>query len=110
MGAGSAASLVAKLRYSAVARSDLENIAEYIADRSGSRATAQKFTIELRSKCRDLARTTSLMGRPRPELRSDLRSFPFGSYVIFFRYIEDIFEVVSIVEAHRDINALFREG
>jgi toxin ParE1/3/4 len=42
---------------------------------------------------------------PRPELRTDIRSFPYGNYVIFFRYIEDRFEVVSILERHLDIDS-----
>ncbi len=50
-----------------------------------------------------------MMGRPRPELRPDLRSFPFGNYVIFFRYLEDTLEVVSILHAHRDIERIFDE-
>jgi plasmid stabilization system protein ParE len=98
---------VRKLRYSSAAREDLENIATYISEQSGSRATAAKFTSDLRSKCRDLAGLEAIIGRPRPELRHDLRSFPFGSYVIFFRYLEDTFEIVNIIEAHRDLDAIF---
>jgi toxin ParE1/3/4 len=47
------------------------------------------------------------MGRPRPELRPDLRSHPFKSYVIFFRYLEDTLEIVNILEGHRDIDTFF---
>lgn len=47
------------------------------------------------------------MGGARPALADDLRSFPYGNYIILFRYFEDTFEVVTIVERHRDLGALF---
>lgn len=50
------------------------------------------------------------MGRPRRELHPDLRSHPFGNYVIFFRYVGDVIEIVNILEAHRDIDSFFGEG
>ena len=52
------------------------------------------------------------MGRPRPELRSDIRSFPFKGYVIFFRYHAGRFEVISILDGHRDVEGSFgdKEG
>jgi toxin ParE1/3/4 len=45
--------------------------------------------------------------RPRPELRSDIRSFPFKGYVIFFRYHAGRFEVVNILDGHRDVEGFF---
>jgi hypothetical protein len=36
-----------------------------------------------------------------------IRSSAFKGYVIFFRYVGDRFEVVNIIEGHRDINELF---
>ena len=50
------------------------------------------------------------MGRPRPELGQDIRTVPFGNYIIVFRYERDRFEVVNIVEGHRDIDAHVGEG
>jgi plasmid stabilization system protein ParE len=47
------------------------------------------------------------MGRARPELRWDLRSHPHKAYVIFFRYVGDVLEVVNVLEGHRDIDAFF---
>jgi len=40
-------------------------------------------------------------------LRADIRSFPYKGYVIFFRYVAEQFEVVDILERHRDIEAFF---
>jgi toxin ParE1/3/4 len=42
-------------------------------------------------------------GRLRPELHPDLRSFPAGSYVIFYR-VNDALEIVRILSAYRDID------
>jgi plasmid stabilization system protein ParE len=42
-------------------------------------------------------------------LRADLRSHPFESYLIFFRYVnDDVLEIVNILEGHRDIAAFYR--
>jgi toxin ParE1/3/4 len=98
---------VPRLRFSAAAKDDLDSIAEYIADKSGSRATAEGFARELRDKCRVLARASIEMGRPRTELRPDLRSHPHKNYVIFFRYVGDMLEIVNVLEGHRDMRAFF---
>ncbi len=98
---------MARLRFSAAAKDDLDSIAEYIASESGSRAVAERFAGALRDKCRDLAQAPIQMGRSRPELRSDLRSHSYGNYLIFFRYIGDVLEIVNVLEAHRDVGAFF---
>jgi plasmid stabilization system protein ParE len=90
-------------------RADLLDILTYIADASGSVALREDFVRRLRAKCRELAALESTIGRPRPELRSDIRSFPYKGYVIFFRYVADRFEVVNILEGHRDVEAYFGE-
>ena len=101
---------MAKLRFSAAAKNDLDSIAVYIAARSGSRAVAERFARELRGKCHDLAAAPIQMGRSRPELGPDLRSHPHKSYVIFFRYVGGVLEIVNILEGHRDIDAFFHGG
>ncbi|WP_339160035.1 type II toxin-antitoxin system RelE/ParE family toxin [Methylobacterium bullatum] len=53
---------------------------------SGSLATAQGFVARLRRQCHRLATLPGRLGRARPELHSNLRSFPCENYVIFFRY------------------------
>lgn len=37
-----------------------------------------------------------MLGRARPELRTDIRSFAYKGYVILFRYTENTLEVVSL--------------
>jgi plasmid stabilization system protein ParE len=94
---------VPKLRFAAAAKDDLDSIAEYIADRSGSRAVAERLMRELRGKCAQLAAAPIQLGRTRADLRPDLRSYPHKSYVIFFRYDGG----VRVIESHRDIPPLF---
>jgi plasmid stabilization system protein ParE len=88
-------------------RADLLEILAYIAERSGSVAVAEAFVAELRAQCHKRAALDATVGRPRPELRSDIRSFPFKGYVIFFRYHAERFEVVNILEGHRDVDEIF---
>ncbi len=88
-------------------RLDLLDILAYIAERSGSVAVAEAFVSDLRAQCHKLAALEATVGRPRPELRPDIRSFPFKGYVIFFRYRDGRFEVVNILEGHRDIEGFF---
>jgi len=44
-----------------------------------------------------------LAGRARPELRDDLRSFPVGSYVIFYAPLPDGVTILRILHGRRDI-------
>jgi plasmid stabilization system protein ParE len=100
---------VRSVRFLAAVETDLINILDYIARETGSLETAQRFVAELRAKCYHLASLPGSLGRARPELRADIRSFPFKSYVIFFRYVGDTLEVVDILEGHRDFDAWFAD-
>jgi toxin ParE1/3/4 len=97
--------IVARVRFTAAARSDLGEIYRYIRKRSGE--AARRFVHELRSKCGQLAAAPIQMGRARADLRPDLRSHPHKAYVIFFRYEGGVVEIVRVVESHRDIPPLF---
>jgi toxin ParE1/3/4 len=101
---------MARLRYTTTARRDLVSITTYIADRSGSRAVAERFAARVRGKCRKIAEAPIRLGRPRPNLLPDIRTLTFGSYMIFFRYAGDTVEIVNVVEGHRDIETLFRKS
>lgn len=99
-----------RLVYLDAARADLLAILRFIADQSGSVGVAERFTDDLRAKCRRLAELRATLGRARPELRPDIRSFAFRGYVIFFRYGADRLEIVNILEGHRDIDAHFGDA
>jgi plasmid stabilization system protein ParE len=96
-----------RLRWLPSAKTDLLGIHRYIARESGSATVADRFVALLRAKCASLAKLKATMGVARPELRPDVRSFPFKGYVIFFRYREDFLEVVDVLEGHRDFVGFF---
>ena len=48
-----------------------------------------------------------LLGRLCPELAPNLRSFPVGNYVIFYRPIDNGIEVARVLHGARDIDSLF---
>jgi toxin ParE1/3/4 len=91
------------------ARDDIANIGDYIEIASGSAGTAERFVRQLNEQCRQLGRLPGTLGRARPELLPDIRSFPFKGYMIFFRYLGDVVEIVRIIEGHRDIGTVFRK-
>jgi toxin ParE1/3/4 len=98
-----------RLRLLPSARDDLSSIFWYLVEASGSRLIADRFVRSLRAQCVKLASLPVTLGRSRPELRAGLRSFPFRGYIIFFRYVDNVLEVVNIVEGHRDIDTLFAQ-
>jgi plasmid stabilization system protein ParE len=98
---------VRRLVYLAAAQRDLVSIFEYITRESGSLAVGRGFIGELRRHCARLASLPGSIGRARPELRPDIRSSAFKGYVVFFRYRDDVLEVVNILEGHRDIDGQF---
>jgi toxin ParE1/3/4 len=98
---------VRRATFLASVRADFHAILTYIADTSGSVAVGEAFVRKLRGKCHELAALEATIGRARPELRLDIRSFPYKVYVIFFRYVAGRFEVVNILEGHQDVEARF---
>jgi len=101
---------VRRVRLLASARDDLAAIGDYIQFASGSRRVAARFVGELNDYCRHLGRLPGTLGRARPDLLPDIRSAPYGNYIIFFRYVGDVVEIVNIFEGHRDIEAIFRRN
>jgi toxin ParE1/3/4 len=47
------------------------------------------------------------MGRPEPELAANLRSFPVGRFLIFYRPVKTGIELVRVLHSARDIGANF---
>lgn len=50
------------------------------------------------------------MGRKVEELAPNLRSFPIGSYLIFYRPIEDGIQLIRILHGARDITPEYFAG
>ena len=47
------------------------------------------------------------MGRNRPDLAPELRSFPVDNYIIFYRPISEGIQVIRVLHGARDIPPLF---
>jgi toxin ParE1/3/4 len=94
---------MAKVIYSPDARTDMQEIWDYIAD--DSQFQADRRIERFRSKLEHLAKWSAL-GRPRPEFARDCRSYPFGKYCFYFRPIEEGIEVLRVLHSARDINQI----
>ena len=67
---------------------------------------ADAWVDRLDAKLRLLA-PQPLMGRSRDELSPDVRSLPFGRYVIRYLPLADGIDVVRVLHSARDIEAIF---
>ena len=81
---------------------DLDSIWEFIAADS---ITAANRLIDRIGGVFEMLVQSPLAGRERPELRSDLRSFSVGNYIIFYRALPDGVEIVRVMNGRQDINA-----
>jgi len=86
------------------ARDDLDEIYVYVAEQNAP--AADRLIANLIERFRLLA-TQPFLGQARPDLAEDLRSFVVGNYVIFYRPANDGIDVVRVIHAARDIDALF---
>ena len=86
------------------ARLDLYEIWEYIAIESPERAARLIATLE---KKFSVLAENPYMGRGREDLDPSLRGFPVGSYVIFYRPMDDGIEVACVLRGSRDIPSQF---
>ena len=91
-------------RFLPFARRDLNEIWEYIAQENLD--AAERLVERIEELC-ELIATRPQLGRRREELAPGLRSFPAGSYFIFYQPIADGIEVVRVLHASRDIDSLF---
>ena len=91
---------MAKLSVSKDAESDLIEIWYYIA--RDSLFSADRLNKLLYEKFRALAANPGL-GRSRPELGLQVRSFPIGRYVIYYRPIGSLFVILRVIHGARDV-------
>jgi toxin ParE1/3/4 len=88
------------------ASADLADIWAYIAE--GSVRQADRFAATIDDHFQALARRPQ-MGRSRPELARNVRSFPVGKYVIFYVALVDGVEVVRVLHGARDIDSIMHD-
>lgn len=91
------------------ARADVLSIGRRIAEQSQSRATAYRFLDKIDEKIKFLAQHPQA-GEARPDLAANVRVFPVGNYVIFYRPADDGIEVLRVLHGARDIPRIFRSG
>lgn len=96
-------------RLSRAARKSLARIYDGIVAAAADEATADSFVVTLQAQCEKLASLPGTLGRPRPELGDDFRSFPYRGYVIVFRYLPEVLDIVDILSERQDIDAHFSE-
>jgi toxin ParE1/3/4 len=93
-----------QLKFTHQSLQDLDDIWDYIAQENQD--AADGFIDMLREKCRMLSETPE-MGRERPEISNGVRSFPVGSYQIFYQIRNNALIIVRLLSGYRDIPALF---
>lgn len=77
---------------------------EYIA--ADSRAAADQLLARIARQSERLAATPGI-GRRRPELSQNVRSFAVGNYVLFYREVAGGIEIVRVVHGRRELAAVF---
>jgi toxin ParE1/3/4 len=98
-----------RLTISQLAQADLDDIWIYIASESGSAEIADRV-LDSVGHTLSLLRRSPFAGRSRDtDLRPDLRSFPSGNYVIFYRIESGDVQVLRVIHGSRDIKAIFPE-
>lgn len=94
---------MAVIRLRPRAAADLEETGDYIA--SDNPAAAAQLISDV-VQCCELLAQSPLLGRDRGALRPDIRSFPVGRYIVFYRPVADGIEVIRILHGARDIQSL----
>jgi len=90
------------------AEAELDGVWYYIAKASGSIETADRVIDSLTNRFFLLARYPHIGRRRDEDLRSGLRSFLAGEYVIIYRIEDEDVLILHVIRASRDVEALFR--
>lgn len=91
-----------------LARRDLKEIGRYIARESGSRSIALRFLDRIEARAETQAGQPRL-GERRPDLDAEVRCFPVGSYLVFYRPLHQGIELLRILHGARDVPSAWRE-
>ena len=95
---------MATYRKSQEADQDLRDIWLYLAQ--DDRASATRFIDRLHGQMGELAEMPGL-GRVREDLAPNLRSFPVGRFLIFYRTYQHGIEVARVLSVRRDLRMVF---
>ena len=95
-----------KLKFTKQSKLDLDDIWLYIAQDNID--AADRFIDSLYEKCLVL-RERPEIGRERTEIRTDIRSFPLGNYLIFYHVYNSEVIIDRFLSGYRDIPSLMGE-
>jgi toxin ParE1/3/4 len=89
-----------------LATQDLKEIADYY---TGNNIEAgEKFFRQFDRRCEQLVSFPNI-GRSYGEIRPDLRGLPLDGYIIFYRILGNGIEILRVVNARRDLPAIFQD-
>ena len=97
-----------KFRLTQPAIQDIEQIADYIASRSGL-DRADRFLSNLDAKFAKIAQFPNI-GRQRDEILPLLRSPSIDNYLILYMPIGQDVEIFRVVSGYRDLSSLFTDA
>ena len=89
------------------ARRDLLEIWEHIADDNPS--SADRLLDMLDARINRLAEHPFL-GPARPDIRRDLRYLVCDNYLVLYRVLDDVVEVVRVLHGARNLTAIFKDA
>ncbi|MBF0373309.1 MAG: type II toxin-antitoxin system RelE/ParE family toxin [Alphaproteobacteria bacterium] len=93
-----------RVHYSGPAVRDIAGIGARIA--ADNERISRDFVLRIKEKCKTIAQAP-LMGRQRDEIDAEVRSFPFGSYLIFYRPTETGITVARVLHGARNLPEAF---
>ena len=91
----------------AAAERDLAEIWDFIAEYN--EAAADRTLREIDARCALLAEHPK-MGRDRSEIVLGVRSFPVGSYLIFYRETAQAIEIIRVLHGARNLDIITFES
>jgi toxin ParE1/3/4 len=94
-----------RLVWSDDARDDLSDIFAYL-DAHASLAVADRRLRDIGAAAARLAEWP-LTGRPRHDLRGELRSWAVPPHVLFYRVSDLTIEIVRVIDGRRDLDVVF---
>ncbi len=90
---------------STAANLDIEEIANYIFDLNP--VAAYRFLDDL-DETFELLADFPLIGRLRPDLATDVRSYPVGNYLVFYVPAGNGIEITRVIYGGRDLTKAFK--
>lgn len=95
---------MARIYFRPQVRTDLEDIADYIAEQAGD-DRARIFLRKIYSQMQIYA-SQPKAGRNRDELKQGMRSFVHNRYVVFYQPVKDGIMIIRVLHGSRDLNAI----